>query len=98
MNRLALPAKLDPSAVVVIRDTREQVGLDLTPLTVVAGLATGDYGCRGLESEIAVELKGDITDLLTVVGREPDRFEREVQRLLAYLVRALVVLFDLGSD
>lgn len=89
---LRLPAKLDPSKVVAVRDTREQVGLDLGPLSVVDGtLPTGDYSIRGMEHEVAIELKGDLSDLLAVVGRERDRFEREVQRLLSYPVRAMVV-------
>lgn len=87
-----LPAKLDPSSVVAIKDSREQVGLTLDPLTVIDGsLPTGDYSAKGFESEIAIELKGDLSDLLGCVGHDRARFEREVQRLLAYPVRALVI-------
>jgi ERCC4-type nuclease len=72
-------------------DTREQNPLDLEPLRQVAGtLATGDYSLRGLESIIAIERKS-LVDLLSCVGQERDRFHREVLRLLAYPVRALVV-------
>ncbi len=39
---------------------------------------------------IAVERKS-LSDLLSCVGTERERFEREVQRLLAYPCRALVV-------
>lgn len=86
-----LPAKLATDSVVAVRDTREQTGIDLEPMPVVEGtLSTGDYSVRGLERIVAVELKGSLSDLLGCVGRDRDRFEREVQRLLAYPVRGLV--------
>lgn len=53
-------------------------------------LATGDYSCKGLEHVIAVERKS-LQDLVQCVGRERERFDREVQRLLAYPVRCLVI-------
>ncbi len=72
-------------------DSREQQPLDLAPLRSRIGtLATGDYSLRGLESVIAIERKS-LGDLLLCVGQERDRFHREVMRLLAYPVRALVV-------
>ena len=53
-------------------------------------MATGDYSVKGLEAVVAIERKG-LGDLLSCIGQERDRFDREVQRLLAYSVRALVV-------
>jgi len=86
-----LPAELKPETVTAVIDTREQTPLDLDPLRTVTGtLATGDYSVRGLEHVVAVERKS-LTDLLCCIGRERERFDREVQRLLAYPVRALVV-------
>ncbi len=86
-----LPAKLDPSDVVAIIDSREQSPLDLSPLqTVVAGLDTGDYSIVGLEHVVRVERKS-LGDLVGCVGRERERFQREVDRLLAYPVRILLV-------
>lgn len=83
--------ELKPEQVTAIVDTREQRPLDLSPLRIVAGtLATGDYSVAGLENIIAVERKS-LDDLLGCVGTDRDRFDREVQRLLAYPVRALVV-------
>jgi ERCC4-type nuclease len=76
---------------VAIVDSREQNPLDLQPLRQVTGtLATGDYSIRGLETIIAVERKS-LADLLGCVGQQRARFHREVLRLLAYPVRALVV-------
>ncbi|MCA9189821.1 MAG: hypothetical protein R3E01_02675 [Pirellulaceae bacterium] len=91
MPRLALPAEPRPDAVTAIVDTREQLPFVLDPLRVERGtLATGDYSVKGLERVIAVERKS-LQDLVGCVGRERDRFDREVQRLVAYPVRALVV-------
>ena len=84
-------AELKPEHIIAVVDTREQLPLDLAPLQTVAGtLATGDYSIQGLEHVVAIERKS-LPDLLSCVGRERDRFEREIQRLLAYPVRALVV-------
>lgn len=86
-----LPAELPTSAVVAVIDTREQTPLDLHPLQVATGtLATGDYSIRGLEHLVAIERKS-LSDLLCCIGQERERFERELQRLLAYPVRCVVV-------
>ena len=86
-----LPAKLDPKNVIAIIDSREQNALNLEPLTTVTStLPTGDYSIRGLEHVIAIERKS-LQDLVACVGSERERFDREVQRLLAYPVRILVV-------
>jgi ERCC4-type nuclease len=90
-RRKGIPADLSAVDLVAIVDSREQNPLDLQPLRQVTGtLTTGDYSLRGLESIIAIERKS-LPDLLTCVGQERDRFHREVLRLLAYPVRALVV-------
>ena len=90
-RRGPLPADLPPEAVVAIIDTREQAPLDLSPLQTMAGsLTTGDYSLAGLLNVVAVERKG-LSDLLGCVGTDRERFDREVQRLLAYPVRALVI-------
>lgn len=75
----------------VLVDQREKLILDLEPLrTKTAVLPTGDYSVSGLEHLIAIERKG-LADLVACVGGERDRFEREIQRLLAYPTRAVVV-------
>ena len=86
-----IPAEPKPHWITAIIDTREQLPLDLSPLRSQPGtLATGDYSVRGLESLIAVERKG-LDDLISCCGTERERFEREIQRLLAYQTRAVVV-------
>ncbi len=87
-------AELKPEDCCAIVDSREQLPLDLSPLKVEAGsLATGDYSVKGLEHVVAIERKS-AEDMLACVGRERERFEREIQRLLAYPVRAIVVEAD----
>ena len=87
----SLPSKLDPSSVVCIIDTREQLPLNLDPLRTEPGtLPTGDYSLKGLEHHVCIERKS-LDDLLGCVGRERERFERELHRMLAYPVRVLLV-------
>ena len=89
-----LPADLDPASVIVIQDTREQCPLDLSPLQVrVEGLPTADYVLAAAPNLIAVERKS-LDDLLAVCGRERERFERELDRLLAFQVPILAVEAD----
>lgn len=88
---MKLPADLKPEQVVAIIDTSQQCPLDLEPLRSVPGsLATGDYSIKGLEHVIAIE-RNSLPDLIACVGRERERSDREVQRLLAFPVRALIV-------
>lgn len=83
--------ELRPEDILALVDTREQLPLDLSPLRTARGsLDTGDYSVAGLESHIALERKS-LPDLLGCIGVERDRFEREIMRLLAYPVRAVVV-------
>ena len=86
-----LPAEFRPEQMIVVIDTREQRPLDMSPLkTIRKTLVTGDYSVLGLEGVVAVERKS-LTDLVACTGVQRRRFEREVKRLLAYPVRALVV-------
>ena len=89
-----LPAELTAESIVAIIDTREQLPLDLAPLRIERGtLTTGDYSVKGLENVVAIERKS-LEDLVLCVGTERERFERCVQRMLAYPVRCLVVESD----
>ena len=88
---MKLPANLNKESITAIIDTREQWVLDLPGLkTERATLTTGDYSLKGFERHVAIERKS-LDDLVACCGRERERFDREVQRLLAYSVRALVV-------
>ena len=84
-----------PPAIIV--DTREQTPFVFAHLpTVTDTLATGDYSIAGLTHLICVERKS-LADLLACVGRERDRFVRELQRLSAYPYRLLVVESDAAA-
>lgn len=86
-----MKATITPEQVTAVIDSREQTPLNLSPLQTVSGtLPTGDYSIRGLEDIVAVERKS-LPDLLACVGRERERFDREVHRLLAYPARCLVI-------
>ena len=88
---MTLPANIKPESVTAIVDTREQLPLSLVPLRVISGtLDTGDYSLVGCEHIIRIERKS-LDDILGCVGRDRDRFDREVQRLLSYPVRVLLV-------
>lgn len=102
MKPFTFKAELKPEDCCAIVDSREQLPLDLSPLKVETGsLATGDYSVKGLEHVVAIERKS-AEDMLACIGRERERFDREIQRLLAYPVRAIVVeadwqFFELGD-
>ena len=94
-------AKFEPEQVTAIVDSREKLPWDLTPLqTRIATLSTGDYAISGLEHPssggICVERKS-LADLLTVVGRGRERFEREVKRMLAFRASFLVIEASWGQ-
>ena len=83
--------QIKPAQVVGLIDTREQQPLDLSPMqSETATLQTGDYSVRGCEDIIRVERKS-LPDLLGCVGRDRDRFEREIERLIAFPVAVIVV-------
>lgn len=90
-TRSQLPSTLPAENITAIVDSREQKPLDLAPLMAeTATLATGDYSVKGLEDSVAVERKS-LPDLIKCVGKDRKRFDREMQRMLAYPVRAVVV-------
>ncbi len=82
---------LQPEDFIVLVDTREQTPWNLEPLRVLTrGLVTGDYSIAGLTDIVALERKS-LPDLVGCVGRERERFERELDRLRAFASRAVVV-------
>lgn len=48
--------------------------------TVRKGLSTGDYSIEGFEDRVAVERKSKL-DLFGCMGKDRERFEKQVQRL-----------------
>ena len=90
---MKLPVEIKPEAITVVVDTREQHPWDLTPLQMESGtLATGDYSLAGFPSTyMAVERKASIQELISCVGSERERFERELHRLAAFTNRLVIV-------
>lgn len=83
--------ELRPEDVTALIDTREQTPLILDPLKTEQGsLPTGDYSVKGLEHVVCVERKS-LQDLIGVIGAGRERFDREMQRILAYPCRLIVV-------
>jgi ERCC4-type nuclease len=83
LEKLARPA--------IVVDTREQTPFVFSKMPSERGtLATGDYSLRGLTDWIVFERKslGDLCGTLTV-GRE--RFMREVERMMGFRWRGLVL-------
>lgn len=89
----------------IIVDNREQRpfsfrGAPYDGVTVEAGaLAVGDYSLAGLTDKVAVERK-ELADLVACLGRERDRFERELARgaaLDAFAVAVEASWADLAS-
>ena len=94
MAKIKLPAELPREAITILIDTREQLPFAFPGMTTeVTSLPTGDYSIKGMESIVAIERKS-LEDLVGSCGCDRDRFDREIQRLLAYPVRCLVVEAD----
>lgn len=77
----------------IVVDSREQAPFTFTEYGVEVSqdtLQAGDYSLVGLESLVAVERKS-LPDLVACLGRERDRFERELERLRGFESAAVVV-------
>ncbi len=75
----------------IIIDSREQTPWSFCNLpTERAALDAGDYSLVGLTHAVAIERKS-LDDLLACIGRERDRFKRELARLRGFRFRTLVV-------
>lgn len=77
----------------IVVDSREQAPFQFDGYDAEVGqgtLTAGDYSLVGLESLVAVERKS-LPDLVACLGRERDRFERELERLRGYESAAVVV-------
>lgn len=79
-------------------DSREQAPLTITRFPVeVVGLPVGDYGIKGFSDwtrpYFAIERKS-IDDLAGSLGRERDRFMREIEKLRQFRFAGLVIEAD----
>ena len=91
MVAMKIRKELKPEQITILIDTREQNPLDLSPMPCIpATLPTGDYSVERLQHKICVERKS-LADLTQSLGRERERFDKEMQRILAYPHRCLVI-------
>lgn len=68
----------------IIIDTREQYPWDMSFYgfkTTSRKLDYGDYSIEGHEDKIAIERKAAVCEIVTNLGREKDRFHREMKKL-----------------
>lgn len=96
----SVPMELAADGFTIVVDPREQLPYSMTVRTKVGDvvtiptvrqtLDTGDYSLLGWEDEVAVERKS-LEDLIGCIGVGRDRFERELQRMLSYRSRIVVV-------
>lgn len=94
---MAASVSATPKLVRVVVDSREQRPWDLSPEffeVEVRGLRTGDYSIAGHEERFALERKS-LGDLVNTVTRDWIRFRKELYRLAAMDVAAIVVEADL---
>lgn len=83
----------DPHLLQIVVDSREQKPFAFhgRPVAVtVAALECGDYSVAGFERKVIVERKS-LADLVGCLGRERERFERELVRLRGWETCAVVV-------
>lgn len=80
-----------------IIDTREKEPWRLVASTidgvVVEKLDTGDYSIKGLEDKLCIERKQSVSELAGNVSQP--RFQNELNRMLTYKYRFLVLEFDI---
>lgn len=95
--RNELPAELPPERVTVICDPREQTAWNLAPLRMVRQtLDTADYAVLGAEHLCRLERK-TLPDFIACCGVERNRFTRELERLLAFPSRIVIVEASLAD-
>jgi ERCC4-type nuclease len=77
----------------IIVDTREKApfAFDHEHVDVVSGtLSTGDCSLFGHEDEVAIERKS-LDDLVGTLTHGRERFERELERMRSYVLRAVII-------
>jgi DNA excision repair protein ERCC-4 len=90
MNKI--PAKLPVESLVITVDNREQHPWNLDPLKMEPGtLQTGDYQLRDFPPNFAAVERKSLDDAAGCIGIERDRFSREIERLLGFQHRLLVI-------
>ena len=81
--------------IIIVTDTRERRPYHL-PGAIAKALPTGDYSVASFEDRISVERKST-DDLLSCIGGQRQRFERELERLKNIPYAALVIEANLNE-
>jgi len=85
------PSITVPEGFTLVVDTREQKPLFKPAEWIISkALKQGDYSVSGFEDKIAIERKS-ISDLLSIIGKERKRFEKEIERLKDYWWKGLLI-------
>jgi ERCC4-type nuclease len=79
-----------PDGPTIIVDTREQRPLSFTCPTRTDTLKTCDYSLEGYEDMVGLERKS-MDDLIACLGKQRDRFERELVRARDFQYSAVIV-------
>lgn len=88
-------AELAQARPVIVIDSREQEPLPIRRLDAIrAGLYSGDYSIKGMETLFAVERKS-VADLVSCcAGSNRERFANELHRLRGYRFKRLLIIGD----
>lgn len=93
-------------AYTVIKDTREQDGYTFERFNgryhqckgmIVRKLDTGDYSLEGLEDKVCIERKGRVSELAINLGKDKQRFMREIERMKDFEFKFLILEFSLDD-
>ena len=86
--------------IILLKDTREQTPYTFERWSVsvqTSGLITGDYSLLGFKDKIAIERKS-LDDLVScLLGKNRERFEKELTRGRLYELFCIVVESDLAD-
>lgn len=87
---------------IVTTDSREQHGWIFEPEKKCLGmvtdtLLTGDYTIKGLEDYVCIERKGSVSEIATNLGKELDRFKRELERMRPVAHKYIICEFSYSS-
>lgn len=83
--------------IIIIQDTREKTPWTFSYACEVGTLSTGDYTIKGMEHLVRIERKASVEEISNNLGREFDRFEREMTRMLDYKYRYVICEFPLAD-
>ena len=84
------------SKIKIVIDNREKRPWVFSVPTISGTLSTGDYSVKGLEDYISIEKK-DLGDLCNCLGKDRDRFLKEMERARALEFFAIIIEADLKT-